>query len=145
MLALLQRVTHAKVTINNQMVGNIEQGILIFIAMEPNDTKQKVERLSDRILSYRMFADKNDRMNLSVKDINGGLLIIPQFTLAADTSSGLRPSFTTAANPDLGKTLFNYFLDVIKIKYDKIASGVFGANMQITLTNDGPTTFILKQ
>ena len=145
MLALLQRVTHADVIVANQNIGAISRGILVFIAIEPLDTEKESLRLSERILGYRIFEDQQEKMNLNVQEINGELLIIPQFTLAADTKKGMRPSFTTAAYPALGEKLFNYFVAKTKEKYYKIATGKFGANMQINLCNDGPVTFILKE
>jgi len=144
MLALLQRVTHANVITKGATIGEINQGILVFIAIEPFDTEKKAVRLSERILGYRIFEDQQGKMNLNVQEINESLLIIPQFTLAADTKKGMRPSFTTAADPILGEKLFNYFVAKTREKYRKIAIGKFGANMQINLCNDGPVTFILK-
>lgn len=143
MLALLQRVTHASVMVNNQTIGAINQGILVFVAIEPNDTELLANRLIERILGYRIFPDNQERMNLSVKDINGELLIVPQFTLAADTSKGMRPSFTSAAPPNLGEKLFNYFVSQLKTQYSRIATGKFGADMQVNLCNNGPVTFML--
>jgi D-tyrosyl-tRNA(Tyr) deacylase len=144
MLALLQRVNFAKVAVDNQTVGSIDQGLLVFLAIEPNDTEESVERLLHRVLGYRIFADDKGRMNLSVKDINGGLLLVPQFTLAANTKKGMRPSFSRAAPPELGERLFNYLVELAKNQYDKIACGKFGAYMQVTLCNDGPVTFVLQ-
>lgn len=145
MLALLQRVTHAQVKVDNQIIGAIKQGILVFLAVEPNDTEKEANRLIERILGYRIFSDQNDRMNLSVVDIQAELLIVPQFTLAADTTKGMRPSFTSAAPPELGNKLFNYFLTQLKNNYPRVATGKFGANMQISLCNDGPVTLMLRQ
>lgn len=144
MLALLQRVTHASVTVDHEIIGKINRGILVFAAIQPQDTEKNIERMIERILGYRIFSDANERMNLNVQDINGGLLIIPQFTLAADTSKGMRPSFTSAADPILGNKLFTYFTGRVKNKYSNIAFGKFGANMQIELCNDGPVTFLLQ-
>lgn len=144
MIVLLQRVTHANVVIEHKIIGAIDQGILAFIAIEPLDTEKEALRLSERILHYRIFEDQQGKMNLNIQEINGGLLIIPQFTLAADTKKGMRPSFTTAATPILGEKLFNYFVAKTQEKYHKIATGKFGANMQVNLCNDGPVTFILK-
>lgn len=144
MLALLQRVNFAKIEVGNQTIGSIDQGLLVFLAIEPDDTEASVDRLLNRILGYRIFADEKWRMNLSVKDINGGLLLVPQFTLAADTKKGMRPSFSKAASSELGEKLFNYFVDLAKTQYDKIASGKFGAYMQVTLCNDGQVTFLLQ-
>lgn len=144
MLALLQRVTHASVSVDNQTIGAINKGILVFLAIERQDTETQASRLIERILSYRIFPDENDRMNYNIKDANGGLLIVPQFTLAADTAKGTRPSFTPAADPALGEQLFNYFVSNIKKLHTNIATGQFGANMQVSLCNDGPVTFIFK-
>jgi len=144
MLALLQRVTHANVVINGNISAAIEHGILIFLAIEPCDTEKEAQRLGERILGYRIFQDSNDKMNLNVQEINGSILIVPQFTLAADTTKGMRPGFSTAANPALGEKLFNYFVEKMREKYAKIATGKFGANMKINLCNDGPVTMILK-
>ena len=144
MLALLQRVTHAKVEVNNQIVGEINQGLLIFIGIEKSDTTKKADRLLERILGYRVFADNKDRMNLTIKDINGGLLFVPQFTLVADTKKGMRPSFTSAADPVMSDSLFSYLTQQAKTQYHNIATGQFAANMQVHLCNNGPVTFILK-
>ena len=146
MIALLQRVNHANVTVNKQTIGQIAQGLLVFVAVEPEDTATQVQRLAERVLGYRIFSDDNDKMNLSVKDIRGELLLVSQFTLAADTQKGMRPSFTTAASPILGEELFNHFVSCCKTLYDenKIATGQFGADMQVSLCNDGPVTIILK-
>lgn len=144
MLALLQRVTYAKVEVDDQIIGAIENGILVFLAIEPGDTEEMANRLVERVLGYRIFSDQNDRMNLSVVDVSGGLLVVPQFTLAADTRKGMRPSFTSAADPLLGKELFDYFVGKVKSHYHRVAIGVFGANMKISLCNDGPVTFLLS-
>ncbi|MBU0455394.1 MAG: D-aminoacyl-tRNA deacylase [Pseudomonadota bacterium] len=144
MLALLQRVTHADVHVNKKIIGEIQSGILVFLAVEREDQQKNADRLLERILSYRVFGDENDRMNLSVKDVQGGLLLIPQFTLAADTRSGTRPGFSKAAPPQLGEDLFKYFVEQAQSKYSSIATGQFGAYMQINLCNDGPTTFLLQ-
>lgn len=143
MLALLQRVKFASVTVNDMMIGSIKQGLLVFLAVERNDTTAHAEKICKRILGYRIFADEHDRMNLSVKDINGGILIIPQFTLAADTNSGMRPSFTSAADPQLGYYLFTHCVHTLRTQHANVATGEFGANMQINLCNDGPATFLL--
>ena len=109
MITIIQRVTTAKVTVNNQAIGQIDTGIMALVAVEKEDTQKEAERLLERILNYRIFADDNDRMNLSLRDINGGLLLIPQFTLAADTRSGNRPGFTSGASPEKGRQLFRYW------------------------------------
>jgi D-aminoacyl-tRNA deacylase len=144
MIGLLQRVQHANVTVNNQQIAHINQGLLVLIAVEKNDTTAQADRLLARLLGYRVFSDVNDKMNLSVKDINGGLLLVPQFTLAANTQKGMRPSFTPAATPEIGKELFNYLVDKAQQQHTKVVSGEFGADMQVSLTNDGPVTFWLQ-
>lgn len=146
MIALLQRVTYASVTVEREVLAKIGRGVLVFIGVEQGDTLKHAERLAARIIGYRIFADDADRMNLSVKDIAGDLLLVPQFTLAADTSSGMRPSFTTAAVPNEGEKIFNYCLEYCRKLYldAKVASGKFGADMQIELCNNGPVTFILS-
>lgn len=144
MLALLQRVTYATVKVNQEIIGHIDHGILALIAIEPNDTTQQADRLMERILGYRIFSDEQGRMNLSLKDVNGGLLLVSQFTLAANTNKGMRPSFTKAAPSELGKELFDYLVKRGSMQHSPIATGQFGAYMQISLCNDGPATFLLK-
>lgn len=144
MRALIQRVTSARVTVADKIVGEIAQGSLVLVAVQPEDNEQKADKLLHKLLNYRVFADENDKMNRSILDINGGLLLVSQFTLAADTKSGLRPSFSSAASPDLGEKLFNYLVAQAKQQCDKVATGSFGANMQVFLVNDGPVTFLLE-
>jgi len=144
MISLIQRVNHASVNVAGTEIACIERGILALVAVEKQDTEQKAERLLQRILNYRVFPDTNDRMNLSLKDIQGGLLLVPQFTLAADTNSGNRPSFTPAASPEQGALLFDYFSLYAKAQYPNTQTGQFGADMQVALLNDGPVTFTLK-
>lgn len=144
MIALLQRVLHARVEINQRVVGQIDQGLLVFAGFEPQDDQTLVSRMLERILNYRMFADADDKMNLSVRDIEGGLLLVPQFTLAADTQRGRRPSFTTAASPEEGQQLFDFLSRQAGQNHSDTACGQFGADMQVILQNDGPVTFILK-
>lgn len=144
MIALLQRVIHAHVEINQQVVGQIDQGLLVFTGFEPQDDQPLVSRMLERILNYRVFADAEDKMNLSVRDIEGGLLLVPQFTLAADTGRGRRPSFTSAASPEQGQALFNFLTQQANQNHTMTACGRFGADMQVFLQNDGPVTFILK-
>jgi D-tyrosyl-tRNA(Tyr) deacylase len=144
MISIIQRVTNAKVTVNNQDIGRIDAGILALVAVEKEDTKKDAERLLERILNYRIFADDNDRMNLSLKDINGGLLLVPQFTLAADTQKGNRPSFTSAAAPEKGLQLFEYLQHLAATSYPNVQFGQFGADMQVSLVNNGPVTFTLR-
>ena len=144
MIGLLQRVLHSSVHVEQQEIAHIEQGLLVLIGVEKNDTPEKAERLLERLLRYRVFADENDKMNLSLQDINGGLLLVPQFTLAADTNRGLRPSFTAAAAPDLGRTLFDHICSHAKQQHNTVETGQFGADMKVSLTNDGPVTFWLQ-
>lgn len=144
MIALLQRVTEARVVVNGKTIGAIAQGLLVLVGVEKGDTEAQAERLLQRILGYRVFADNEDKMNLSVQDINGGLLLVPQFTLAADTGKGMRPSFTPAATPEEGQRLFDYLLQQANDKHASVESGQFAANMQVSLCNDGPVTFWLQ-
>ncbi|UYZ84763.1 D-aminoacyl-tRNA deacylase [Entomomonas sp. E2T0] len=143
MKALIQRVTEARVAVEDKTIGEIGIGILALVGIEPDDTPAKADKLLHKLLNYRIFTDENDKMNRSLADINGGLLLVSQFTLVADTKSGLRPSFSTAASPALGEELFNYLLVQAKQKYTPVATGCFGANMQIHLINNGPVTFLL--
>jgi len=144
MLTIIQRVTQANVVVNNITLGKIEQGLMALVAIEKEDSEKEAKRLLERILNYRIFADENDKMNLSLRDIQGGLLIIPQFTLAANTQSGNRPSFSTAASPEKGLSLYNHFSDLARQIYPSTQFGEFGADMKVSLTNDGPVTFTLK-
>lgn len=143
MIALLQRVSSASVTVNHQVIGEIEQGLLVFLAVQPEDTVAKAKRLAERVAGYRMFNDDNDKMNLNVKQVNGDILVVSQFTLAADTNSGLRPSFTTAAKPDFSKKLYEYFCQQLREQGFNVPTGEFAADMQVQLLNDGPVTFTL--
>ena len=144
MIGLLQRVSSAAVSINNHKVASIGTGLLLFIGIEKNDTQQQADRLLDKILAYRVFPDQDNKMNLSLSDMQGGLLLVPQFTLPADTKKGLRPSFSSAATPELGEELFDYLLLYAKQKHDIVETGKFGADMQVSLVNDGPVTFWLQ-
>jgi D-tyrosyl-tRNA(Tyr) deacylase len=144
MKALLQRVTKSSVEVDNKIVGEINSGILLFIGIEKNDDEKIAIKMIDKILNYRIFADENDKMNLSVKDTNKEILAISQFTLAADTKSGTRAGFSTAMPPKPAEILYDYFLANIKSKHKKIQTGIFGADMQISLINDGPISFILE-
>ncbi len=144
MITLIQRVNNAKVTVAGIELGAINRGIMALVAIEKHDTEKTAQRLLERILNYRIFPDTNDRMNISLQNIQGGLLLIPQFTLAADTNSGNRPSFTPVATPEDSERLFNYFIQYAQSQYPHIQTGQFGANMQVSLTNDGPVTFTLK-
>ena len=144
MIALIQRVNNAQVSVNQQIIGQIEQGILALIGVEKNDTKANADKLVKRLIGYRIFSDHEDKMNLSVADISGGLLLVPQFTLAADTHKGLRPSFSSAAPPALGEQMFDYFLQQSNALFNNVQTGQFGADMQVSLCNDGPVTFWLQ-
>ncbi len=144
MIALIQRVSNAQVSVNQQIVGQIEQGILALIGVEKNDAQANADRLLQRLLGYRIFSDQQDKMNLSLVDINGGLLLVPQFTLAANTKKGMRPSFSSAAAPVLGEQLFDYFVQQAAGSYHQVQTGEFGTDMQVSLTNDGPVTFWLQ-
>ncbi|MDH5691844.1 MAG: D-aminoacyl-tRNA deacylase [Gammaproteobacteria bacterium] len=144
MIGLLQRVTEASVTVDQVVVGQIGCGIMVLVGIVPEDTQKEADRLLERLLGYRIFADDQGRMNLSVQDINGGLLLVPQFTLAADTRKGTRPSFTSAAPPDQARQLFDYLFQTAKTRYPGTESGQFGADMQVSLVNDGPVTFWLQ-
>jgi D-tyrosyl-tRNA(Tyr) deacylase len=144
MIALLQRVSHAEVAIAGEPVGAIAQGLLVLIGVERGDGEREADRLLERTLTYRVFADADSRMNLSVQSIGGGVLLVPQFTLAADTRSGTRPGFSTAAAPAEGERLFDYFVGRARQAHEKVETGRFGADMQVNLTNDGPVTFWLQ-
>jgi D-tyrosyl-tRNA(Tyr) deacylase len=143
-LAVIQRVAHAEVTVAGESVGRIGPGLLALVAVEKGDTEVQADRLAERMLGYRVFADAEDKMNLSVADVGGGVLLVSQFTLAADTKKGLRPSFTPAADPETGRRLFDYFVERVKARHSPVATGRFGADMQVALVNDGPVTFILR-
>ena len=144
MIGLLQRVRMARVDIEGKSVGSIESGLLVFVGVEQGDGTSAAERLLERLLGYRVFPDADGKMNLSVKDTGGGLLLVPQFTLAADTKKGMRPSLTPAAPPQEGRRLFEYLVACAREQHAPVATGTFGADMQVTLTNDGPVTFWLQ-
>ena len=145
MIGLLQRVSEAKVAVHGEPIGAIGPGLLVLLAVEPSDTPVEAERLIDRLLRYRVFEDSDGRMNLSLLDTGGGLLLVPQFTLAADTRRGLRPSFTTTASPELGRELFGRAVAIARERIgQRVAEGRFGAHMQVSLTNDGPVTLWLQ-
>jgi D-tyrosyl-tRNA(Tyr) deacylase len=144
MLALLQRVTEAAVSIDQQVVGRIGPGLCVFIGVEKGDQEQHADRMLERILGYRVFPDDRERMNRSVTDVQGGLLLVPQFTLPADTTSGMRPSLSPAAAPDVARRLFAYLLKQAHAGYGHVASGEFGMHMRVSLINDGPVTFMLQ-
>lgn len=144
MIALLQRVRHANVVVEGVTIGAIQTGLMVLVCAERNDTEKDAEQLLTKLLSYRVFADDAGKMNRSITDVQGGLLLVPQFTLAADTQSGTRPSFTPAAPPELGKQLFDHFVAQARSKHAMVETGQFGADMQVSLTNDGPVTFWLQ-
>lgn len=144
MIALLQRVSMAQVVIDGTTVGAIERGLLVLLGVEAGDTAAEADRLLERLLNYRVFSDDAGKMNLSLRDIGGGLLLVPQFTLAADTRKGLRPGFSTAAPPEQGRLLFDHVVMQAQRAHAQVATGRFGADMQVTLTNDGPVTFWLQ-
>jgi D-tyrosyl-tRNA(Tyr) deacylase len=143
-IALLQRVSRAQVVIDGAMVGAIERGLLVLLGVEAGDTAAEADRLLERLLNYRVFSDDAGKMNLSLRDVGGGLLLVPQFTLAADTRKGLRPGFSTAASPEQGRALFEHVVNQARHAHAPVATGCFGADMQVTLTNDGPVTFWLQ-
>lgn len=142
--ALLQRVRKANVEIDGQVSGAIDQGLVVFLGLEPGDTQSGGEALLERVLNYRVFADAEGRMNRSLRDVDGGLLLISQFTLAADTSKGLRPGFSTAMAPEQAEPLFDALYGFACAQHPSVAGGRFGADMQVSLINDGPVTFLLR-
>jgi D-tyrosyl-tRNA(Tyr) deacylase len=144
MIALIQRVSEAAVHVNGQSVAAIGTGMLALVGVERGDVNQQADRLLQRLLAYRIFPDDEGRMNLDVRQAGGGLLLVPQFTLAANTRKGNRPSFTAAADPAEGERLFNYLADQAQGQVHPLAKGVFGADMQVSLVNDGPVTFWLQ-
>ena len=144
MIGLLQRVKNASVTVNDQVIGAVEKGLLILVCAEKGDSEEQCEKLAKKVLAYRIFEDENGTMNKSVSDIGGEILIVSQFTLAADTAKGLRPSFTPAADPETGKRLYEHFIEKVGESGLKTQTGQFGENMQVALINDGPVTIWLK-
>lgn len=144
MIGLIQRVSWAKVVVNDKTIAQIEQGILVLIGMEKSDDHKHADKLLHRLFNYRIFADSEDKMNLSVSDIHGGILLVPQFTLAADTKKGLRPSFSSAMPAAQAAQLFAYIVQQSQTRYDQVAIGEFGADMKVSLLNDGPVTFLLN-
>lgn len=144
MIGLLQRVTHAEVVVDNERIAAIGDGLLVLVGIERGDSESQAARLADRLLGYRVFPDADGKMNLSVRDVDGGLLLVPQFTLPAETNKGTRPSMSRAAPPDEAEQLFNGLLTCARSKYSRVECGRFGAHMAVTLTNDGPVTFTLR-
>ncbi len=143
MIALIQRVSSASVEVEQQIVGEINQGLLVLLAIEPQDDEKKAKRLAERVAGYRVFEDHQGKMNLNVKQVGGDILVVSQFTLAADTSRGMRPSFTSAAPPDISQSLYQYFCQQLREDGFTVPTGVFGADMKVSLVNDGPVTFSL--
>ena len=144
MISLIQRVSEASVTVSGEISGQIGRGLLLLLAVQPDDSPATVTRMAQRVLGYRVFPDSDDRMNLSITDEGFELLVVPQFTLAADTRKGMRPSFTRAAAPAKGDEYFGLFVTECRKSLPAVATGVFGANMQVSLVNDGPVTFWLE-
>ncbi|MCC7198291.1 MAG: D-tyrosyl-tRNA(Tyr) deacylase [Gammaproteobacteria bacterium] len=144
MIGLLQRVTRAQVSVDSRLTGAIGRGLLVLVGVQRGDSELEADRLLERLVSYRVFPDEAGRMNLSVADCQGELLLVPQFTLAAETGKGTRPGFSTAATPDEGRRLFDYFVARARERLPGIATGEFGAHMQVELVNDGPVTFWLE-
>jgi D-tyrosyl-tRNA(Tyr) deacylase len=144
MIALLQRVVEAGVEIDSERIASIGPGLLVLVGVRPSDDEASALRLLSRLLQYRIFADEAGKMNLSLEQTQGGLLLVPQFTLAADTHKGLRPGFSTAAPPEQGRQLFDSLVQAARARHGRVETGVFGAHMRVSLTNDGPVTFWLE-
>lgn len=144
MLALLQRVNFAKVVVDEKVAGQIDKGILAFIGLEKGDNETKCKRMFDKIVKYRMFYDENDKLNLNVEQVSGSILLVSQFTLAANTASGNRPSFDPAMAPSEAKVLYEKFTSYAHSKFPRVEEGIFAADMKVTLENDGPVTFMIK-
>lgn len=144
MIGLLQRVSEGRVTVDGEVVGEIAAGLLVLVCTEPGDDEATAERLLERLVHYRVFADGEGRMNRSLADVGGGLLLVPQFTLAADTRKGLRPSFSSSASPETARRLFDHLVAVARARHPKVATGRFGARMSVALVNEGPATFWLQ-
>ena len=144
MLALIQRVSHARVSVDGATVGEIGPGLLALVGVEPGDGDTQIARMCERLLGYRVFGDAQGRMNLGLGDTGGGLLLVSQFTLAADTRSGMRPGFSTAAAPDAAEPVFNRLVAACRARHAGVETGRFGAHMEVSLVNDGPVTFLLR-
>lgn len=144
MICILQRVSEASVQVSGETIGEIDQGLMVLCGFEPQDSADNLDRMAHRLLHYRVFADAQHKMNLNVQQVGGQLLLVPQFTLAADTSKGLRPSFHTSAAPDVANQLFDQFVGLVSDKHRPPQTGLFGADMQVSLINDGPVTFRLQ-
>ncbi|VEF24306.1 D-tyrosyl-tRNA(Tyr) deacylase [Shewanella baltica] len=144
MIALIQRVSRASVVVDNQTIGAIDKGLLVLLGVEQQDTREKIEKLATKVMSYRVFSDENGKMNLNLEQVGGSLLVVSQFTLAADTGRGLRPSFSGAGTPDQALALYEEFVAFCRAKGVTTETGQFGADMQVSLVNDGPVTFNLQ-
>ncbi len=144
MISLIQRVTKGRVTVQQKTIGHINAGLVVLVGFQPHDTETNIKKMCHKLLHYRLFSDSQGKMNLNVQQIQGELLLIPQFTLAANTQNGLRPSFSSAASPKVAQMLFEQFIATIRTHYPAIQTGQFGADMQVNLTNDGPVTFWLE-
>ena len=144
MKALIQRVNSSQVKVDGKLVGSVEKGLLVFLGLEKQDTRSMADKMINKIISYRLFPDQNQKMNLSLKDINGEILIISQFTLAADTKNGTRAGFSTAMLPLDAESLYDYFVENTRSSGLKVETGIFGADMKVSLVNDGPVTFLLE-
>ncbi|MGO2233764.1 D-aminoacyl-tRNA deacylase [Marinomonas sp. UCMA 3892] len=143
MKVLIQRALNACVVVDGETIGAIDHGQLVLVGIEKGDTEVDTQRLADKLLKYRMFGDEDGKMNLNVQQVAGGILLVSQFTLAAETKKGLRPGFSTAAIPEEGERLFNDFVNKVRAQYSKVETGRFGADMKVSFTNDGPVTFML--
>ena len=144
MRGLIQRVSSASVEVDREIVGAIDQGILLLLGVERDDDIEALKKMLNKVLNYRIFSDADGKMNLSVSDIQGGLLVVSQFTLAAETRKGLRPGFSTAAAPQLAEELYEQFVELARQQHSQVATGRFGADMKVQLLNDGPVTFLLE-
>lgn len=144
MICLIQRVSSAQVEVAGKTIGQIKAGVLVLVAFQPHDTSETIKKMTHKLLHYRIFADENDKMNLNVQQVEGGLLLVPQFTLAADTKSGLRPSFSSSAPPQQATLWFDEFIENVTLNYSTPQTGLFGTDMQVSLTNNGPVTFWLE-
>lgn len=144
MICLIQRVSHGQVTVHQKVIGKIDKGLVVLVGFQAEDCLDKVTKMSHKLLHYRLFSDNQDKMNLNIQQVQGELLLIPQFTLAANTKKGLRPSFSSAAPPELATSLFNQFVTEVQKYSPSIQTGEFGTDMQVSLTNDGPVTFWLE-
>jgi D-tyrosyl-tRNA(Tyr) deacylase len=144
MIGLLQRVRQARVEVDDDCIAGIGHGLLVLVGVQHDDNESTANRLLERLLGYRVFADADGKMNLNIEQVGGELLLVPQFTLAADTRSGMRPGFSTAASPETGQRLFTYLVERAQQASSRVASGQFGADMQVSMLNDGPVTFWLE-